>query len=237
MLASLQAMAKGPEAHTAPRPDAVPTPLPHPARIAFVDDEESAHSFARFSFADLAPDWHLESHFRPPLAVQEIVLDPPDAVILDIRRPELSGIDCLRKLKALLPHLPIVMLNASVDTNDVLLSLIGGALGYLVKPVSPGQLVLAVTKALTGEGFLCPWAETQIVRRLQGLGIRPGLRGLLSPREQEVMACLIRGRLDKEIADELGISPRTVEAHLANIFRKLGVHSRHEVVWKFLRLT
>ena len=154
--------------------------------------------------------------------------------MLDLRMPELSGLEWLRKLNALAPRLPVVMLTASTAVSDLWLALFAGALGYLVKPVAPEDLVLAVRQALLRESYLCPWAATHLVRGLHQFGLLPGLTVHLSAREQEVVALLFQGLFYKEIATKLGLGEATVHTHAARLFKKLGLHGREDLLARFL---
>jgi len=159
----------------------------------------------------------------------------PDVVIMDIRLPDLSGIDCAVRLKTLLPQLPVVILTGYPDSQNFFRSLMDGARGFLVKPVSPRELVDAIAQVLKGEFALAKEVVPfliQLVRQVRQ--IDPD--NLLTRREEEVMACLFEGLQDKEIASRLGIGAATVHTHMHRLFEKLGVHSRRELIAKFLTL-
>ena len=100
-----------------------------------------------------------------------------------------------------------------------------GASGYLIKPATPQDVVNAVTEAVNGGNFLCRQAQRTIAASFGRCATDQALHGFLSPREQEILACLFRNLLDKEIGEELHISTGTVHSHLVRLFRKLGVHS------------
>ncbi|MEK7675368.1 MAG: response regulator transcription factor, partial [Verrucomicrobiota bacterium] len=202
--------------------------------MAVVDDEVSVHAALRNGLQSLVPEWTMESHLKPLEAIQKICSHPPEAVLMDLLMPQLSGIDCTRRIKTLLPHLPVIMLTARTDDEGILLSLMAGASGYLIKPASAEDVVHAVTEVVHGGTFLCQQAQRTIVACFGGCASLQALQGLLSRREQEILACLFRGLFDKEIGDELHISTGTVHSHLVRLFRKLGVHSRKEALQRFL---
>ena len=218
------------------QPHTAPLASPRPVRIALVGGEENAHCTVRQTFATLAPDWNLESHIQPRPAVEHLAQNPPDAVLMDSRMPELSGIDCLRQIKARLPLLPIVMFTACADSDEILLALLAGAVGYLIKPVLPPDLVNALRQVLTGGWCLCHKAQAQIGRLLSQCGTSAVAPGALSPREQQIFVHLLQLRTDKDIAARLGISEETIHVHLRRLFQAFGVHSRNELVRKLLRL-
>ncbi len=230
-------------------PETVPTPAgasgarrtrtaprasPRPVRIALVGGEENAHCAVRRTFATLAPDWNLESHLQPRPAVEHLAQHPPDAALMDIRMPELSGIDCLRQIKARLPSLPIVKFTACADIDEIPLALMAGAVGYLIKPVSPPDLVNALRQALAGGWCFCQKAQAHIGRFLSQCGTSAVAPGALSPREHQILVHLLQFRTNKEIATRLGLSEETVHWHLARLFREFEVHRREDLIRKVL---
>ena len=137
--------------------------------------------------------------------------------------PEVSGVDCLRQIKARLPLLPIVVFTVCAGTDEIPLALMAGAVGYLIKPVSPPDLVNALRQVLAGGWCFCQKAQAHI-----GLGTLAGKA--LPPREQEVLVQVLQGRTDKEIALRLGLSEETVHWHVARLFREFEVHRREDLI-------
>ena len=205
-------------------------------RIALVDEDPNAQRIVQEAFGLLAPDWNLESHLQPRPAVEHLAQHPPDVVLMDIRMPEVSEVDCLRQIKARLPLLPIVVFTVCADTDEILLALLAGAVGYLIKPVSPPDLVSALRQALAGGWCFCQKAQAHIGHFLSQCGTSAVAPDALSPREHQVLVHLLQFRTDKDIAERLGISEETVHVHLRRLFQAFGVHSRNELVRKFLRL-
>ena len=203
-------------------------------KIALVDDEEELHVLLK----DLADMGHLEladSCYSAAEALERLPALRPDAVIMDIRLPDLSGIDCMLRLKTLLPQLPVVILTGYPDSQNFFRSLMNGARGFLVKPVPPQELVSAIGQVLRGDFALAKEVVPfliQLVRQVRQ--VNPD--NLLTRREEEIMACLFEGMQDKEIASRLGIGTATVHTHMHRLFEKLGVHSRRELIAKFLTL-
>ncbi len=187
-------------------------------------------------FKALAANWTLESHLDGNQAINSITHLPPRAVLMDITMPEMTGIECTRRLKFLLPELPVVMYTARTDTESFISSMIAGASGYVVKPSSPSDTISAVKRALKGRPALCAHAETTIVQWLHSLGESVCAWGLTA-REQQIMLQICSNRRDRDVADLLKISPATVHVHLHSIYKKLGVKGRNEARRKFLGLT
>jgi two-component system nitrate/nitrite response regulator NarL len=155
----------------------------------------------------------------------------PDVVLLDMRMPEMDGMDVLRQLRQNGFTNPVVMLTTSSDERDLVESLRSGAQGYLLKDMEPDQLVLALRDIVAGKTVVAPDLAAVLARVVQGDSIgaaeeNPFSR--LTPRENEILALLAEGQSNKVIARNLGISDGTVKLHVKSILRKLGVHSRVE---------
>jgi DNA-binding NarL/FixJ family response regulator len=202
-------------------------------RVALVDDDQSIHM--RQIFKNWASHWSLESFLDGNVALEKFRESPPHVVLMDISMPDVNGIECTRRVKSLMPHLPVIMFTARVDTESFILAMIAGASGYLIKPIPSFDIVAAIKKALEGMPALCVQTEKSVVQWLHGLG--EGISGWgLTSREQQIILHLCSNRTDKEIAQHLGISPGTVHTHLVPLFKKMGVHTRDEAKRKFLGL-
>ena len=150
----------------------------------------------------------------------------PDVVILDIRMPGLNGLDATRRLRELLPATRVLVLSAYDDEQYVLEAMRAGAAGYLLKTAPSRELLSAVHMVGLGATVLQDAVSRHLIEARHARGSVPAL----SDRELEVVRLLARGLANKEVARELGISRRTVEGHLNNIFAKLGVSSRVELL-------
>jgi len=203
-------------------------------RIAVVDDDENIHMFLK----DLAALGHYElpiSSFTAGDALQRLLREQVDVVVMDIRLPDMSGVDCTFKLSTVLPDLPTVILTGYPDSQGFSRSLMAGARGFLVKPIGAQEFLNAIHEIATG-GFPLAKQVVPFVAEIIHQFRRVGEEGLLTEREEEVLACLVRGLQDKEIASELGIGIRTVHTHVYRLLGKLDSHSRREVIEKFLRV-
>jgi two-component system nitrate/nitrite response regulator NarL len=155
----------------------------------------------------------------------------PDVVLLDMRMPEMNGMDVLRQLRKNGFTNPIAMLTTSSDERDLVESLRSGAQGYLLKDMEPDQLVLALRDIVAGKTVVAPDLAPVLARVVQGDSITPAEVSpfaKLTPRENEILSLLAEGQSNKVIARNLGISDGTVKLHVKSILRKLGIHSRVE---------
>jgi len=177
----------------------------------------------------------LSTHATGEEALQEIGHKQPDVVLMDINLPGISGIECVRKLKAQAPKLQILMLTMYEDDEKVFQSLVAGASGYLVKRTSPAELLRAIGEVYTGASPMSGKIARTVVEYFQKLKTDSPRQQYLSKREEEILNLLAKGYRYKEIADTLSISFETVRSHLKNIYDKLHVHSRTEAVVKYLR--
>jgi two-component system response regulator NreC len=157
----------------------------------------------------------------------------PDIVLMDIGLPDISGIEAAAEIKRLRPETAIVALTIHEDEEYFFKMLAAGASGYVPKRAAPEELLTALRAAATGEVYLYPSLAKLLVTDYlaQDSAARQAeaLDGL-TDREREVLAHLADGASNGEIAETLSISPKTVARHRENIMRKLGLHSRTELV-------
>jgi len=157
----------------------------------------------------------------------------PNVVLMDIGLPDISGIEAARTLKLTCPSCEVVALTIHEDKEYFFKMLEAGASGYVPKRAAPDELLTAIRAAAAHEVYLYPSLTKLLVRDYFGHGSTAGegeVAGDLTPRENEVLALLAEGASNREIADELTISPKTVARHRENIMRKLNMHSRTELV-------
>jgi DNA-binding NarL/FixJ family response regulator len=153
----------------------------------------------------------------------------PDVILMDLVMPRLDGIAAMRELRQRLPDTRVIALTSFLDDERLLPAIEAGAAGYLLKDVEPAELARAVRAAKAGEAMLDPAAAARLVDAVaQGATPAPARRERLTRREQEVLELIAGGRSNKRIAFELGISEKTVKAHVGRVLAKLGVSDRTE---------
>ena len=151
----------------------------------------------------------------------------PQVVLMDIKLPGISGIDCVRKLKTLIPGLDVIMLTIFAEDKTVFDSLCAGACGYITKNASPEEILDAVREGRLGGAPLSPRIARMVVRSFNNF-----MTSVLTDREQEVLMMMSGGNSYKMTADQLHISHDTVRFHIKNIYKKLEVHSLQEAFAK-----
>lgn len=154
----------------------------------------------------------------------------PDVAFLDINLPGLSGIDCVRTLKPLLPGTQFVMLTVYQDSSYIFDALAAGATGYLLKSTTREALIAAVREVYAGGSPMSGVIARKVVQSMHAREAPTSPADELSRRENEVLALLTEGYLYKEIADKMGIGVGTVNTFIRRIYEKLHVHSRAQAV-------
>lgn len=154
----------------------------------------------------------------------------PDVVVMDLRMPEMGGIEATRQLLEHAPDARVLVATASSDESDVLEALLAGACGYVLKAAPVDEIVASVRAAASGESFISPEVAAQLLRRLRDDGASPARTGDRDPRlsddEIEVLRLLARGQENNEIAAALFMSTATVKRHVSTILEKLQLHNR-----------
>lgn len=158
----------------------------------------------------------------------------PDVVLMDIKLPGMTGIQCAAQLKERLPKTQILMLTAYSDNDNIFEALKAGASGYLLKNVPATELLQSIIAVVEGGAPM----TGQIARRVIEAFRRPATREIkdadLTQREKEILQLLARGYANKEIASHLEISAGTVRNHIAHIYEKIHVRCRAEATAKYL---
>ena len=160
----------------------------------------------------------------------------PDVAIIDVAMPKVNGIEATRTIKSASPETAVLIVSAYGHGPYVMGAIEAGASGYMLKNARVWEMVAAIRSVHAGETVLDPTAARAVFGRLSSGEGRGGEAALeLHPRELEVIKLGARGMSNKEIAEALNISVRTVQTHFANIFGKLGVNSRTEAVVRAMK--
>jgi len=152
----------------------------------------------------------------------------PQVVLMDLRMPGVDGLTAIEHLQAEMPEIAVVILTTFNEDSLMLRGLRAGARGYLLKDVDRQTLFASIRAAVRGELLLKPDVVNRLLARVETSPRKDAAAEVLelTEREREVLSAVARGERSKEIALHLGISERTVKAHLASIYNKLGVDSR-----------
>ncbi|HVV01859.1 MAG TPA: response regulator transcription factor [Verrucomicrobiae bacterium] len=166
-------------------------------------------------------------------AVRVIPEAQPGVILMDIRLPRMSGIECTSRLKKLLPTTPIVILTVLDDDELIFRALQAGADGYLLKRSKPAELRAALLEVLNGGAPMSSAIARRVVRSFRRPPVNPSNEERLSARETEVLTLLSGGLSNKEIAEQMRLSIETVRSYLKSIYDKLHVRCRTEAVIRY----
>jgi DNA-binding NarL/FixJ family response regulator len=167
-------------------------------------------------------------------ALQDVPHSPPDVLLMDIKLPGMNGIECVQKLRALVPELRIVMLTVYENPERIFNALAAGAVGYILKQRPSAEVLTAIRDAHEGGAPMSSQIARKVVQFFEKSPATTASDASLSTRELEVLKLLAKGYLIKEIGDQLGISFVTTRTYIRRIYEKLHVHSRAQAVAKYL---
>lgn len=206
--------------------------MTHPIRVMLVDDHTMVRKgLATFLkvFKDLLLVGEAESGAAAIKLCGEI---QPDVVLMDMVLPDMDGATITREIRLKFPQIQVIVLSSFKEGELVKKALDAGAIGYLLKDVSADELGTAIRSAQAGRATLSPEAARSLVEN----ATLPPIPGLdLTEREREVLALMVEGLSNTQIAGKLTVSPSTIKSHVSNILSKLGVASRTEAVTLALR--
>jgi DNA-binding NarL/FixJ family response regulator len=203
--------------------------------VSIVEDDDALRDTLK-SYLNTRGFRCLSTHGSAEEALRELPNVKPAVVLMDINLPRKNGIDCVSELKTLIPSSKCIILTAFEDADLIFQALAAGALGYLLKGVRPAKLLESIREVHAGGSPM----SSQIARKVVAFFQKPrrqipGIEAQLSEREKQVLDCLVKGLLYKQIADHMGISMGTVRTYMQRIYEKLHVHTRTEAVVKYLK--
>jgi DNA-binding NarL/FixJ family response regulator len=203
-----------------------------PIRILLVDD----HALVRAGFRSLLqslPDCEVVAEAENGREALRLIAEhQPDIMLIDIAMPEMNGLQAVARTTKEFPHVRCIILSMHPNEEYVLQSLRVGAVGYLLKDATVAELELAVTSVARGETYLSPSVSKHVVAEyLRRLGTQDAMPGestsayeQLTPRKREILQLIAEGNTTQEIANKLGLSVKTVEAHRTQLMNRLDIH-------------
>lgn len=203
--------------------------VPEDIRVTIVEDDNETRDYL-FSLIQGSPGFCISASYPDGESlIRNFSSEPADVVLVDIRLPGLSGIDCIAELAPRFPKSNFIICTSFEDSNLIFEALQAGAKGYLLKSIKPARLLESLEDVFHGGSPM----SSQIARIVVTHFSRPeAKKSTLSPREQELLSHLTDGLKYREIAEKLFISEETVRTHARNIYVKLQVSSRFEALKK-----
>ena len=201
-----------------------------PIKVLIVDDHTVVRDGLTIMFGRQA-DFSVVGEARNGLEAVERARElSPDVILMDLRMPELDGVEAMRRIQAQNPAVKFIVLT-TYDSDEYLFDAVEvGAKGYLLKDASREDLFQAVRAVQRGESLIQPSVAARVLDRFAQLSRQAATTELLSEREVEVLQLIAKGAANKQIAASLSIGESTVKTHVANIFQKLDVNDRTEAV-------
>lgn len=200
-------------------------------RLLIVDDHEVVR-IGLGAVLDLTPGMKVVGQARSKAdAITQCRRTKADVVLLDIRLPDGSGIDAAREILSAHPNIRILFLTSFADEHTVLEAILSGAQGYVLKDIASAALIRAIKTVAAGQPLIDPRLAPHTLSWMKHLsaGQPPAKRSLLSPQEQRILPHVAGGLTNKEIAQRLDLSEKTVKNYLANIYSKLQIGRRSQV--------
>lgn len=196
--------------------------------VAIVEDNEGLRNSLTLMLEDTPGFGCVGSFTTAEEALSKLPKQPAEVVLMDINLPRMSGIECTRQLRELLPDVRVIMITVYRDNEKIFKALRAGARGYILKRATPETILEAIKDAHEGGAPMSSEVARKVVDTFRQPDTAQDEMSDLSSREREVLELLAEGRPDKEIAAKLNISMPTVRYHLKHIYDKLHVRSRTE---------
>lgn len=201
-------------------------------RIVIVEDDRGLRE-QLVKLVQGAPDMRCVGSFSSAEeALNQVGTLVPDVILMDIKLPKMSGIECLRTIKASTPDIRVLMVTVYKDSEQIFRALKAGANGYLIKSSPPAEILAAIRDVQNGSAPLSGPIALKVVEHFHAMGPSQKETENLSARERQVLDLLAKGFIYKEIGSQLGIEVETVRSYVKKICQKLHVRSRLEAVAK-----
>lgn len=202
-------------------------------KVAIVEDNKTTREGLK-TIVNLSPDYQCVCVCETAEeAIRLIPKHQPEVVLMDIQLPRMSGVECVARLKKLLPSVEVIMVTVYQDPDRIFCALRAGASGYLLKRAKPEKVLNAIRDVLQGEVPMSAEIARKVIKHFETQPVASPEVEKLSPREREILELVVPGLSNKEIADRLNIGVGSIRWHLKNIYHKLHAHSRTEAVSKF----
>jgi two-component system, NarL family, response regulator LiaR len=211
--------------------ETAPTESPSIIRVLIADDHSVVRKGLR-TFLGLSPELEIVGEASDGLEAVRLANDlKPDVVLMDLKMPRMDGIAATEAIRREHPDIEVIALTSILEDDSVVGAVRAGAIGYLLKDTEADELCRAIKAAAAGQVQLSPQAAARLMREVR----TPENPETLTERETDVLRLLTRGYSNKEIAQELGLSQKTIKIHVSNILGKLGVASRTQAALYAIR--
>jgi DNA-binding NarL/FixJ family response regulator len=205
-------------------------------RVAIFEDSESLRN-GLYQLIDGSSGFKCVGAYPDCSAIlKHVEAIKPDVILMDIEMPGISGIEGVRMVKDKYPGIKILMQTIFEETEKIFQSICVGASGYILKNTTPSRILECIRETFEGGAPMSPSIATKVLKIVQDPSIATQKSSFnLSPREKEILTCLVKGMSYKLIAASCFISIDTVRGHIRNIYEKLHVHSKSEAVVKAIK--
>ncbi|MGQ9614279.1 MAG: response regulator [Chloroflexus sp.] len=203
--------------------------------VLLIDDHRVVRQGLR-DFLELQPDIEVVGEAGSGAEGVELARELlPDVVLMDLVMPGIDGVETTRRLKAVSPSSQVIVLTSFADDDKVFPAIKAGAISYLLKDISPEDLAHAIRAACRGEAVLHPDVAAKLMQEFNTPHPNEAPVEQLTPREMDVLRLVAKGMSNKEIAETLIVSEKTVKTHISNILSKLHLADRTQVAIYALR--
>ena len=216
---------------------ALPESTPHPIRLLLVDDHEIFLMGLHTLFSRVPSICVVGEAGTAATALSEALRLTPDVVLMDLRLPDGTGVEICREIRSACPNTKVLFLSSYQDDEALLAATFAGASGYLLKQIDHVALTVAVETVAKGQSVVDPHMTEAVLARMRTLSTssEKGAPMALSPQQKRVLALLAEGKTNKEIAQALGLTDKTVANYVRHIFQKIRVTRRSQATAYFLR--